>query len=499
MNSVLIIGGGLGGLFTGAILAKEGLHVTVVEKNVTIGGGLQSFRRFGETFDTGMHIIGGMQPGGNIWKLCRYLGIADKVEIREVDSHCTDSLYFAEDKCRYALAKGYDGFVDSLTRYFPEEREGLRQYVVAIDRIAHEIDLFFLRPFHPGIPQHSEEFVMSAEQLIARYITHPKLRSVLAFKNPLYGGGPQTPAYVHAVISVLYLHGTARFVEGSYRFADLLAGVITGHGGTILRGEKVTSIRVEDRKVMEVVTERGRHLLADLYVSAIHPCAMLPLVGEHAFPKSYRNRLNSIPNSYSAFSLFLKLKPGTFRYINHSVFYMTRYDEIWHFGDSDKPWPLGLLFMTPPKQEQKAYADCALITAPMRFDAVRQWEETTVGKRGKEYRIWKEECTRKLLEKVEEMFPGFGGCVEKVNSASPLTIRDFYGSKEGCLSGFSKDCSNLALSQLPVVTKISNLFLTGQNNNLHGFCGVPLTAIMTSEAILGTNTVIQKIRQTTPE
>ena len=51
-NDVIIIGGGLGGLFTGALLAREGRSVTIVEKNAAIGGGLQSFHRFGSTFDT---------------------------------------------------------------------------------------------------------------------------------------------------------------------------------------------------------------------------------------------------------------------------------------------------------------------------------------------------------------------------------------------------------------------------------------------------------------
>ena len=51
-QSVIIIGAGLGGLFTGAILAKEGFQVTVLEKNAAIGGGLQTFQRFGERFDT---------------------------------------------------------------------------------------------------------------------------------------------------------------------------------------------------------------------------------------------------------------------------------------------------------------------------------------------------------------------------------------------------------------------------------------------------------------
>jgi hypothetical protein len=46
---------------------------------------------------------------------------------------------------------------------------------------------------------------------------------------------------------------------------------------------------------------------------------------------------------------------------------------------------------------------------------------------------------------------------------------------------------------VPVVTKIKNLLLTGQNNNLHGFCGVPLTAINTCEAILGVNHIVNRL------
>ena len=51
MKTAVIIGGGLGGLFTGGVLAKEGFKVTVLEKNVTAGGGLQTFNRFGKTYE----------------------------------------------------------------------------------------------------------------------------------------------------------------------------------------------------------------------------------------------------------------------------------------------------------------------------------------------------------------------------------------------------------------------------------------------------------------
>lgn len=34
----IIIGGGIGGLFSGAFLARNGMNVTVLEKNAIIGG-----------------------------------------------------------------------------------------------------------------------------------------------------------------------------------------------------------------------------------------------------------------------------------------------------------------------------------------------------------------------------------------------------------------------------------------------------------------------------
>ena len=499
-KTAVIIGAGLGGLFTGALLAKEGFKVTILEKNATIGGGLQTFQRFGEAFDTGMHIVGGLSPDGNIMKICKYLGIADKIQIRDVDDDCTDRLYFDEDKSVYDVAKGKEGFVESLAAYFPEERENLQRYVAAICELADQVDLFNLRHSNGvmNLFAHSKDFLMAATGFIAKYIQNKKLQYILAYMNPLYGGRADfTPAYIHAVISVLYLKGACRFVGGSSRFADLLADVVTAHGGTVSVNEKVTSIDVTDRKVEQIRTSKGNTYQADYYISAIHPCSMLKMVDEKAFPKSYRERLEIVPNAYSAFSLFIKLKPNSFPYINHSEFYMTKYEDVWDFGSTTKPWPLGFLFMTPPKTDQGEYASKVIVMAPMAFELAKEWENTTVGKRGKDYEAWKEKQTEALLDKVEDIHPGFRQCIDKINTASPLTIRDFYDVKDGSICGFSKDSNNIALSQLPVVTKVSNLYLTGQNITLHGFCGVPLTAITTCEAILGINHIIDKINECT--
>ena len=76
-----ILGAGVGGLFTGAMLVQKGYRVTVLEQLPVIGGGLYSYQRNGETWYTGMHILSGMEPDGAVTNVLSGLGLhADVVE-----------------------------------------------------------------------------------------------------------------------------------------------------------------------------------------------------------------------------------------------------------------------------------------------------------------------------------------------------------------------------------------------------------------------------------
>ena len=165
----------------------------------------------------------------------------------------------------------------------------------------------------------------------------------------------------------------------------------------------------------------------------------------------------------------------------------------WQLGTYDDLWPRGIMYMTPPVSGQGPFSRKMIITAPMPFDAVRRWEGTFTGRRGSDYEAWKEEQAGRVLALMERIRPGFREAVEAVHASSPLTIRDYYGTKEGAMYGFRKDAQQIALSQVPIATKIGNLLLTGQNINLHGICGVPLTAVNTAEALLGSNRLIHAI------
>ena len=76
---VVIIGSGLGGLLCGYILSKNGYKVAILEKNPQIGGCLQTFKRKGVKFDTGMHYVGSLEEGQMLNKFWKYLNLFDHI------------------------------------------------------------------------------------------------------------------------------------------------------------------------------------------------------------------------------------------------------------------------------------------------------------------------------------------------------------------------------------------------------------------------------------
>ena len=53
MTTVVIIGGGIGGLASAALLARTGSSVTLIEANATLGGRARTWEKGGFRFDTG--------------------------------------------------------------------------------------------------------------------------------------------------------------------------------------------------------------------------------------------------------------------------------------------------------------------------------------------------------------------------------------------------------------------------------------------------------------
>lgn len=486
-TDVVIAGGGLGGLFTGALIARNGLRAVVLEKNLIAGGGLQTFRRRGVEFDTGMHVMGGWREGGTVDRITRYLGIRDRLDIVDIPDGCMDAVTSLSDGITYTIPAGRDAFIDRLSHFFPDERKNIERYLDAVERIAQSFDLFNLRPYAHASFDMLPEAAVPADEFIAQYIATPRLRSLLAYSNGLYGGeAGRTPAYVHALITALYLKGASRFAGNSVQLADALTDVIEQAGGRVLCGREVSDIRVDnDRNIVSMCCLGGEEYAAPRFVWAAHPAELLRIMPSGVFTKAYSRRVLSVKPTCSAFSLYIELKPDTFRYIDHTCYIHDDMVDAWNLASVDENGiPRGFMYMTPPVRNQGEFAAKMLVTALMDYDRVEQWADTVPGNRPQDYLDWKEKVARGILAKIERLHPGLEQCIAHLYTASPLTVGHYYHSPRGAVYGFSKDAANLLESQLPIVTKVRNLFLTGQCVNLHGICGVPLTALTTAEALL---------------
>ncbi len=69
---IVIIGSGFSGLMCGAILSKNGYSVCLLEKQPTPGGNLQTFKRHGKVFNTGLHYLGALKKGQTLYKIFKY-------------------------------------------------------------------------------------------------------------------------------------------------------------------------------------------------------------------------------------------------------------------------------------------------------------------------------------------------------------------------------------------------------------------------------------------
>ena len=495
---VIIIGGGVGGLFCGAILSKEGYDVTIFEQHYKIGGGLHHFKREGVEFETGIHVIGTFQPGGVLNRICSYLGIMDKLSILPADDDCFELFQIGCDRKIYRYAKGAERFIETLAVDFPEEKENLKRYVKAMYDIVKETKMFNLEISDYTVDQHSPEFMTSVGNFINSFTENERLRAVLALSNPLYGGDQyKTPAYIHAIISVLYIESAARFVGGSQQLADALTAVIRQSGGGVYAGNGVKHIEIKDREIEYIVTADGQKHQAGMYISSIHPSSLFKLMDTSKIQRSYWQRIDNIPNSYSSFTVYITFKPETFPYMNYTGYYIDDYSQVWEHGAySPDDFPNGMMYLTPPVTTNDKYAQKMIVNCIMGFDAVKKWENTATGKRGEEYAAFKKHCEERIINKLEEIFPDIRACIKSIYSASPLTIRDFYNQKEGALYGVKKDCNNMMLSHIAVRTKLKNMLFTGQNLNLHGMVGTPLTAINTCAELLGMEYLLNQINKT---
>lgn len=493
MKKCVIIGSGLGGLSCGCILAKNGYDVTILEQGAQIGGCLQCFRRGDAVFETGMHYIGSADPGQTLNTIWHYLDIGSDIPLERLDPDGYDVISFQGDHFRFA--NGKENFINTLADQFPQSKDELAKYYDLIQMVTSAAAMHSLNT-QVDLNVNADYQIVSINKVIDSVISDPLLRQVLAGIQPLYAGEKdRTPFFTHALIFDFYNQSAFRIVGGSSQVAESLQKSIQRNGGQVLVRHKVDKIECDESRATAVITADGERFPADLVISAIHPARTMPLIDSHLIRPAYRRRVENTRNTISAFTVYLKFKKNTVKYLNSNMYYY-RSDSTWGCEDYDEhSWPKCLLYMHFCHEKNPVYAEAGEILTYMRFDEMQQWFGTHIGHRGEDYKAFKRRKAETVIAALEREIPGISHQIEHYYTSTPLTYLDYTDVPDGAMYGIARDVNDFGQVGITSKTKIPNLLLTGQSITCHGMLGVLAGSLITCSEVLSRDVIFSQLRK----
>ncbi|EDL91047.1 all-trans-13,14-dihydroretinol saturase, isoform CRA_a [Rattus norvegicus] len=212
----VVIGSGIGGLASAAILAKAGKRVLVLEQHTKAGGCCHTFGENGLEFDTGIHYIGRMREG-NIGRF-----ILDQITEGQLDWAPMASpfdlmiLEGPNGRKEFPMYSGRKEYIQGLKEKFPKEEAVIDKYMELVKVVAHGVSHAILLKFLPlpltqllnkfGLLTRFSPFCRASTQSLAEVLKQlgasPELQAVLSYIFPTYG---VTPTF-HGVLLRNSLH-----------------------------------------------------------------------------------------------------------------------------------------------------------------------------------------------------------------------------------------------------------------------------------------------------
>lgn len=496
-KSVIIIGGGLGGLECGYILAKHGYKVTILEKHKRIGGCLQTFHRgghkdpngmyhAGEEFDSGFHYVGGLGEGQSLRVLFDYFDLMG-LPWKQLDPECFDEVVIGDKS--FPFASGHERFVERLSEYFPKEKSNLKKYATFLKGVGDHIYHAFKGSEDSSLM--NDLFFRSAYQFLCETISDPLLRKVLSGTSLKMELSAETlPLYVFAQINNSFIQSAWRLEGGGSVLANKLADSIMSMGGELKTGSEVTALREREGVIAEVEVNSSEILSADYVISDIHPAVCLDLIDDtKCIRHIYRSRMANLQNTFGMFTANICLKPETMPYLNKNLYIHSESADLWH--PSIYQTESVLVHYYP--EIENGYATHLDLMCPMSVEGILKYKDKPVRHRGERYESLKRQKAESCLNLVSGRLPELRDSIDKIFTSTPLTYQSYTSTPNGTAYGLRKDYQNPLTTVLSPRSPVPNLFFTGQNLNLHGILGVSMTSVFTCAEIIGMRTLGEDI------
>lgn len=458
MEKIAIIGAGLGGLSAGALLAKDGYKVTVLEQHNIVGGCATTFKRKDFICEVGLHEMDGVYSNPQINKIFEKLDVYKNVEFLKAP----EFFKVTTNNGTYIIPDGELEAQNYLIEHFPNEERGIKKYFTLIKDIANAFDTlqdlkYYHYMFFPFYFYKVFQFKnKTVTEVLNKLIEDEELKFILNTNIQYYNDTPDTLSFLlHAVAQYSYYKGGGYFIKGgSGRLSDYLASVITNNGGKIITKANVASIM--QNKVTYIHKKETKTLVADKIISNLSPESTYSLFNlAYNETKEYGDALLT---TYIGFSRNIKEIYGKGSYSNFIFDNLSSVEEYNQMLKQDIS-KRGLVFV------DYSQIDAALTTDSSKsfgvtctIDYLQEWRDLS----NEEYKNKKDTLEKSVITKLEKYYPNISKYIEYIETGTSKTVQRYINTPHGTAYGFKPTPKQFFKVPKSKDAKIDNLYFVGQ-------------------------------------
>jgi phytoene dehydrogenase-like protein len=501
---VIVIGAGLGGLTAGAILAREGRKVLVIERSNSVGGAASSYKS-GELFVEGsLHETSDPQhPGDPKHDVLTRAGVIDKVTW--VPSGAFYQARGGPLGEPFLMPDNFDAARQALAARFPEARQAIDQLLGEMQQIVAAAATVSQGKDALGDPSEAllklvpdaGDWTLSLSQKLDRVFgDNEAIKCVLAANLSYFHHDPTTLWWIFfAMAQGNYLQGGGRYVQGgSQRLSSALARAIMGAGGKVLLRRVVSHIALdENAKTVTHTAKDGSDPQTAEGVRIIGnaaPAALAPLMPADA-AEQLRNGYARQKPAASLFALTLGLSkpPREFGVAAYSTQVLPPWMKTFiDYGQGaalmaeepgDRMPPMSVVDYAAIESGVPAPPFVLSVLGP---DLLSNWDPSDMDA----YREKRGRWQVAIISYLSSLYPGLGDAVVASSFNSALSVRQYLNAPDGAVYGFAPTPPS-STGENPFRsprTSISGFYLASAYAGFGGYTGVIQSAGACADMIL---------------